>query len=79
MAEHDVATLPGVAASEPPASDPPARPEFLTLEEAAALLRTTPRTLRTWTKAGKVPVVEGLGHRLLYRTDQLLRIGLPPE
>ena len=48
---------------------------FLTLEEAAELLRTTPRTLRKWTQDGKVPKVEGVGHRLLFNRAQLLRLG----
>lgn len=48
---------------------------FLTVEEAADLLRTSPRTLRKWTKEGKVPHVQGVGYKLLYNRAELLRLG----
>lgn len=66
---------------EPPNERPTERPrpDFLTVEEAAALLRCSPRTIRTWTRQGKLPHVEGLGRKLLYSRAALLRFGLPPN
>lgn len=52
--------------------------EFLELDEAAELLRTTPRTLRRWTAENKVPAVR-LGRKPLYRRDVLMAIGKPED
>ena len=55
----------------------PEAPQLLELEEAAELLRTTPRTLRRWTSEGRVPKVQGLGRKLLYNRAELLKLGTP--
>jgi excisionase family DNA binding protein len=46
-------------------------PEVLTVDEAAALLRCSPRTLRQWCSAKRVPC-SYLGRRYLLPREQLL-------
>ncbi len=54
-------------------------PEYLNLVEAAALLRTTPRTLRRWVAAGKVPATK-LGRQLLFNREAIRQaLTTPPE
>lgn len=48
----DLALVPQPASGSPPAT---AEPEFLTPEEAAALLRITVKTLREYAREGKIP------------------------
>lgn len=48
---------------------------YVSLEEAAAILLTSPRTLRRWTAEGKVPAVEELGRKLRYRRDVIEAFG----
>ena len=46
---------------------------FLTEQEAAALIRVSPRTLRRWRQHGTGPPVAGYaGRRALYRRSELL-------
>jgi len=47
---------------------------YRTLEEAAGILRSNPRTLRRYIKDGKIPFVR-IGRRYLFRDSDL--IGLP--
>lgn len=53
-----------------PADD---EPELLTLPEAAAFLRQSPRTVRKWAKEGKIPVLNHPGKKLLFERAALLR------
>ena len=47
---------------------------YRTLEEAAGILRSNPRTIRRYIKDGKIPFVR-IGRRYLFRDSDLL--GLP--
>ncbi len=49
----------------------PTPPVLLTLDEAAALLRTPAATLRYWRHLGLGPAGFRLGRRVLYRRDEL--------
>lgn len=44
---------------------------FLTVDEAAELLRMKPATLRNWRQAGKGPKALKLGGRVVYPRDTL--------
>lgn len=46
----------------------------LTREEAAALLKVHPATLRRWTKAGKLPVSRPNGGAVRYRLADLVAL-----
>lgn len=48
-------------------------PEFLTVDEAAELLRTTPGAIRARATRGQLPGLVRDGRRLLVRRDALLR------
>jgi DNA-binding transcriptional MerR regulator len=48
------------------------QPEFLDIQEAAALLRTPPATLRQWRSRGGGPPAARIGKRLLYRRADLI-------
>ena len=48
-------------------------PRFLTVREAADLLRTTPKALYTQLERGRLPGVIRLGRRLLIDAEELLR------
>jgi hypothetical protein len=48
-------------------------PEFLTVDETAELLRTTPGAIRARAARGQVPGLVRDGRRLLVRRDTLLR------
>ena len=54
------------------------QPEVLDLRQAAALLHTTPRTLRRWVALGKVPN-KRIGRKLLFSREALRRLVDPPE
>jgi len=60
-----------VLVSPPPAVRP--SPEFLTVDEAADLLRTTPGAIRARAARGQVAGLVRDGRRLLVRRDALLR------
>jgi hypothetical protein len=62
-------SLKGIAVSEKPAL--PSLPPLLTLDEAAAFLRTPVATLRYWRHLGVGPAGFRLGRRVLYRQDDL--------
>ena len=47
---------------------------YRTLEEAAGILRSTPRTLRRYIRDGKIPFVR-IGRKYLFRETDLM--GLP--
>ncbi len=49
----------------------PTQPVLLTLDEAAAFLRTPVATLRYWRHLGIGPAGFRLGRRVLYRQDDL--------
>ena len=59
----------------PGTQQPAPEPEsaLLTLEEAAALLRTPVATLRYWRHLGVGPAGFRLGRRVVYRRDDLTR------
>lgn len=61
-----------VVAAPPPAARPLLR-EFLTVDETAELLRTTPGAIRARAGRGQVPGLVRDGRRLLVRRDALLR------
>jgi excisionase family DNA binding protein len=42
----------------------------MSAEEVCGALGVSPRTLRTWTKAGEIPAMK-VGRRVLYPVDQL--------
>lgn len=46
---------------------------YLTMEEAAAALRTNPRTLTRWIRQGKIPFVKP-GRRYLFNASDLLKL-----
>jgi excisionase family DNA binding protein len=48
--------------------------QYKTLEEAAGILRSNPRTLRRYIRDGKIPFVR-IGRKYLFRDSDLL--GLP--
>ncbi len=57
-------------------TQPPAQheePALLTLDEAAALLRTSVATLRYWRHLGTGPDGFRLGRRVMYRREDLAR------
>lgn len=60
-----------VPVPQPPAERPP--PEFLTVGEAAELLRTTPGAIRARAGRGQLPGLVRDGRRLLVRRAALLR------
>jgi hypothetical protein len=66
---HDV-----VGAPVPPSSSAALVHEFLTVEEVADLLRTTPGAIRARAARGQVPGLVRDGRRLLVRRDTLLRV-----
>lgn len=45
--------------------------KYLTVAEAAELLRATPRTVRRWAKAGKIPATQVPGGKFLFAEDKL--------
>jgi DNA-binding transcriptional MerR regulator len=45
--------------------------ELLTIDEAAARLRTPVKTLRLWKRIGKGPQPRKLGTRLVYRASEI--------
>lgn len=49
------------------------RPLLLTEEEAARLLKVSPRSLQKWRVQGKEPPFVKLGSRVLYRPEDLRR------
>ncbi len=54
-----------------PEPTPDARPDLLTITEAAELLRAPVATLRYWRHLGTGPRSFRLGRRVLYRRDDL--------
>jgi hypothetical protein len=46
-------------------------PEFLTTDELADLLRTTPETCRYWRHVGKGPSCFRIGRRVLYAKEDV--------
>jgi excisionase family DNA binding protein len=46
-------------------------PDFLTTEEVATLLRTSPETVRFWRHVGKGPRSFKLGRRVLYAAEDV--------
>ncbi len=49
----------------------PTMPKYLTTEEVAELLRTSPETVRFWRHVGKGPKSFKLGRRVLYDVDDV--------
>lgn len=49
-----------------------ALPRFLTVDETAALLRTTRKAVYAMAERGQLPGVTRIGRRLLVRADDLL-------
>ena len=45
---------------------------LMTVEEAAELLRTSPRAIYAMKSRGQLPGVTSIGRRILFRTDDLL-------
>jgi excisionase family DNA binding protein len=55
-------------------------PELLTVDEAAELLRTTPKAVYASLERGQLPGVVRLGRRVLFRRDDLRKhVGLLPS
>ena len=56
-----------------------AEPELLTLSEAAALLRSTPQTIRKQVRLNLLPAYQigGATSRLLFKRDELLSLLQP--
>ena len=50
----------------------PTRPEYLLVDEAAALLRTPVATLYAWRHRNQGPPARRVGKRLLYRRDEVI-------
>jgi excisionase family DNA binding protein len=48
-------------------------PDYLTVTEAAKLLRVTPRTLANWRADGQGPSWSRLGRQILYRRQSVLQ------
>lgn len=48
-------------------------PKYLTTEEVAELLRTSPESVRFWRHAKKGPTSVKVGRRVLYPEDELTR------
>jgi excisionase family DNA binding protein len=55
------------------ANDAPAPPVLLTVAEAAALLRTTPKAIYALVERGQLAGVRRLGRRVLIHREELLR------
>ena len=51
-------------------------PHYLTVQEAAALMRVTPRTIRSWIHGGKLPAKRVIDNRKLLLVDQRDVLGL---
>ena len=47
-------------------------PQFLTVDEVAALLRTSRKAIYAMVERGQLPGVTRIGRRLLFRRDALL-------
>jgi hypothetical protein len=69
-AGHSIA-LHGVAAPAPQTSSTTGQPEFLTTQEAAELLRLSPRTLEKQRVLGGGPRFRKFGARVVYATADL--------
>lgn len=55
-------------------------PELLTVDEVAALLRTTKKAVYLQAERGNLPGAVKLGRRLLFRRDEVRKaVGLAPE
>ena len=50
--------------------------EYFTVEEAALVLRVTPKTLRNWAKDGKMPARKGPGGRYLFTRGDIQDIAV---
>lgn len=53
-------------------ANPRERPFLLTVDEVAALLRTTRKAVYVMLERGLLPGVTRIGRRVLFRTDDLL-------
>ena len=47
--------------------------EFMTLREAAQLLRASPKTVRSWVRSGLLPPVFRIGKKRLFEASELSR------